>query len=77
VEASRGVTAVVLDAAEEHEAMIIAMGSRGLRGRGRGLLGPVARAVAEHTDRPLIVVPPTPVRAVPHPHTLSRGVGNH
>jgi len=71
VEAPHGVTAAVLDAAEEHDAMIIAVGARGLRSRGRGPLGPVARAVADHADRPLIVVPPTPVRAAQHQVTLS------
>jgi nucleotide-binding universal stress UspA family protein len=60
---SRGVVAAptwegIADVADELDAPVIVMGSRGLSG-GRALVeGSVSRQVAEHAGRPVLIVPP-------------------
>ncbi len=46
----------IVDAADEHDASLVVMGSHGRTGIGMVLLGSVAAAVARHTDRPVLIV---------------------
>lgn len=50
-------TATLLDAADAHDADLIVVGRRGAGGFGTLRLGSVAHQLAEHTARPLAVVP--------------------
>jgi nucleotide-binding universal stress UspA family protein len=45
-----------VEAADEHDAGIIVMGSHGRTGARLVLLGSVAAAVARHTERPVLIV---------------------
>jgi nucleotide-binding universal stress UspA family protein len=47
----------ILGEADQTQADVIVLGSRGLTGLRSLLLGSVSRAVLEHADRPVIVVP--------------------
>ena len=44
--------------ADEHDASIVVMGSRGRTGIGLVLMGSVAAAVARHAERPVLIVHP-------------------
>jgi nucleotide-binding universal stress UspA family protein len=58
IEASAGVWAALLAAAEERDAAAIVVGSRG-HGRMRSaLLGSVSAGIVHHAGRPVLVVPP-------------------
>jgi nucleotide-binding universal stress UspA family protein len=48
----------ILDVAEEHDAALVAVGSRGLSGVKSALLGSVSNAVLHHCSRPVLVVHP-------------------
>jgi nucleotide-binding universal stress UspA family protein len=48
----------VVDVADEIDAAVIVVGSRGLHGAKEQLLGSVSHDVAEHAGRPVLVVPP-------------------
>ena len=50
------VWAQIVDAAEEHDAALIALGSRGLSGIKHVLLGSVSGAVAQHSKRSVFIV---------------------
>jgi nucleotide-binding universal stress UspA family protein len=49
----------IIEAAEQHEAATIVMGSRGLTGLRSMLLGSVSSAVVHLADRPTLVIPPS------------------
>lgn len=57
------VAASILDAADEVEADVILMGTRGLGRLKSVLLGSVSNAVLQHADRPVMVVPSSEVAA--------------
>ena len=48
----------ILDAAEEEDAGVLVLGSRGRSGVRSALLGSVSYGVAHHSTRPLLIVPP-------------------
>ena len=48
----------ICDLADELDASVIAIGSRGLQGLRELLEGSVSRAVVEHSRRPVLIVPP-------------------
>ena len=48
----------IVDRADEIDAAVIVMGSRGLRGAKELLDGSVSHQVAEHSGRPVLIVPP-------------------
>jgi nucleotide-binding universal stress UspA family protein len=48
----------IVDLANEIEAAVIVIGSRGLKGVRERLEGSVSHEVAEHARRPVLVVPP-------------------
>jgi nucleotide-binding universal stress UspA family protein len=57
VEAEHGVATAIIDAADEHDAALIVMGTRGNTGIRSLLLGSVSHSVAHHAHRPLLIVP--------------------
>jgi nucleotide-binding universal stress UspA family protein len=54
------VWSAIADAADEHDAGLIVLGSHGRTGLGLVLKGSVASAVTHHTDRPVLVVHSVP-----------------
>jgi nucleotide-binding universal stress UspA family protein len=48
----------IADAADEIDADVIVMGSRGLTGARERFAGSISHAVAEHAGRPVLIVPP-------------------
>jgi nucleotide-binding universal stress UspA family protein len=48
----------IIDSADEIDAAVIVMGSRGLRGAKERIDGSVSHEVAEHSGRPVLIVPP-------------------
>ena len=52
----------IVDVADEIDAAVIVMGSRGLRGAREALNGSVSHDVAEHAGRPVLIVPPAKER---------------
>jgi nucleotide-binding universal stress UspA family protein len=48
----------VVDVADELDAAVIVIGSRGLNGVREALAGSLSHEVAEHAGRPLLIVPP-------------------
>jgi nucleotide-binding universal stress UspA family protein len=56
VEATGPVWRAILDLAERHDAATIVMGSRGLKGLRSILHGSVSSAVADHADRPTLII---------------------
>jgi nucleotide-binding universal stress UspA family protein len=48
----------IVDVADEIDAAVIVMGSRGLTGAREVFEGSVSHQVAEHADRPVLIVPP-------------------
>jgi nucleotide-binding universal stress UspA family protein len=56
-QADDGVARALLDAADDEDADLIVMGTRGLTGVQRLLLGSVAHAVVQHAHRPVAIVP--------------------
>jgi nucleotide-binding universal stress UspA family protein len=61
VEAQHGVAEAIIDAADEHDAQLVVMGTRGNTGIRSLLLGSVSHAVAHHARRPLLIVPSQPL----------------
>jgi nucleotide-binding universal stress UspA family protein len=57
VQAHHGVAEAIIDAADEHDAMLVVMGTRGNTGIRSLLLGSVSHGVAHHAHRPLLIVP--------------------
>ena len=57
VEAEDGVAAAIIDAADEHDATLIVMGTRGNTGIRSLLLGSISNDVAHRAHRPLLIVP--------------------
>ena len=54
----------IVDAAEQHDAGIVVVGSHGRTGIGLAVIGSVAAAVARHAERPVLIVhPPADERA--------------
>jgi len=51
---------VLLGAAEEEQPDVIVLGTRGIGGFPGLLLGSTSLQVAEHADRPVLIVPPPP-----------------
>jgi nucleotide-binding universal stress UspA family protein len=56
VEAGGAVWQTILDLADQHDAATIVMGSRGLTGLRSILHGSVSSAVAEHAERPTLII---------------------
>jgi len=52
-----GVWSTIVQLAQEHEADLIVVGSRGHSGLRAALLGSVSNGVVHHADRPVLVVP--------------------
>jgi nucleotide-binding universal stress UspA family protein len=48
----------IVDVADEIDATVIVIGSRGLKGIRERLEGSVSHEVAEHAGRPVLIVPP-------------------
>jgi nucleotide-binding universal stress UspA family protein len=48
----------IVDVADEIDAAVIVLGSRGLKGIHEQLAGSVSHEVAEHAGRPVLIVPP-------------------
>jgi nucleotide-binding universal stress UspA family protein len=48
----------IVEIADELDASVIVVGSRGLRGLNEALRGSVSHQVAKHTGRPVLIVPP-------------------
>ena len=48
----------VVDVADELDAAVIVIGSRGLNGIREALVGSLSHEVAEHAGRPVLIVPP-------------------
>jgi nucleotide-binding universal stress UspA family protein len=48
----------IIDVADEIDAAVIVLGSRGLNGARELLEGSVSHEVAQHAGRPLLIVPP-------------------
>ncbi len=61
VEAQHGVAEAIIDAADEHDALLVVMGTRGNTGIRSLLLGSVSHGVAHHAHRPLLIVPSQPL----------------
>jgi nucleotide-binding universal stress UspA family protein len=59
VAADRKTAAIIVAAAEEHDAPVIVMGQRGRSAIGAAMLGSVARDVINSFHRPVILVAPT------------------
>jgi nucleotide-binding universal stress UspA family protein len=49
----------ILDVADEIDASVIVLGSRGLSGARELVVGSVSHEVAEHAGRPVLIVPPS------------------
>jgi nucleotide-binding universal stress UspA family protein len=61
VKADHGVASTIIEAADEHDAVLIVMGTRGNTGIRSLLLGSVSHDVAHHAQRPLLLVPSAPL----------------
>ena len=48
----------IVDVADEIDAAVIVIGSRGLSGAREAFEGSISHAVAEHAGRPVLIVPP-------------------
>jgi nucleotide-binding universal stress UspA family protein len=57
IEAEDGVARAVLAAADDADAAVIVMGTRGLTGLRSVLLGSVSHEVVQHARRPVAIVP--------------------
>ena len=56
IQADGSVASAILDAAGEHHATAVVVGSRGLSGVRSALLGSVSNAIVHHSARPVVVV---------------------
>jgi nucleotide-binding universal stress UspA family protein len=56
VESGDRIWRTIVDAADEHDASIVVMGSHGRTGIGLALMGSVAADVVRHTARPVMIV---------------------
>ena len=61
VQAHHGVAEAIIDAADEHDALLVVLGTRGNTGIRSLLLGSVSHAVAHHAHRPIMIVPSQPL----------------
>ena len=61
VKADHGVAATIIGKADELDAVVIVMGTRGNTGVRSLLMGSVSHDVAHHAHRPLLIVPSTPL----------------
>ena len=61
VKAEHGVAEAIIDAADDHDALMIVMGTRGNTGIRSLLLGSVSHGVAHHAHRPIVIVPSQPL----------------
>jgi nucleotide-binding universal stress UspA family protein len=61
VEAEHGVATAIIEAADEYDAALVVMGTRGNTGIRSLLLGSVSHSVAHHAHRPLLIVPSGPL----------------
>jgi nucleotide-binding universal stress UspA family protein len=61
LEAEHGVATAIIDAADEQDAALVVMGTRGNTGIRSLLLGSVSHSVAHHAHRPLLIVPSGPL----------------
>ncbi len=61
VEAEHGVADAIIATADEHDALLVVMGTRGNTGIRSLLLGSVSHSVAHHAHRPLLIVPSGPL----------------
>ncbi|MDX6562892.1 MAG: hypothetical protein QOD65_2706 [Gaiellales bacterium] len=61
VEAEHGVDDAIIEVADEHDVLLIVMGTRGNTGIRSLLLGSVSHSVAHHARRPLLIVPSNPL----------------
>lgn len=52
----------IVSVADEIDAAVIVLGSRGLKGAREAFAGSVSHEVAEHAGRPVLIVPPPPSR---------------
>ena len=59
--APHGVAEAIIDAGDEHDAMLIVLGTRGKAGIRSLLLGSVSHGVAHHAHRPIMIVPSQPL----------------
>jgi nucleotide-binding universal stress UspA family protein len=60
----------IVDVADELDAPLIVIGSRGLSGLREVLEGSLSHQLAEHAGRPVLIVPPNPAnRGLRHPHS--------
>jgi nucleotide-binding universal stress UspA family protein len=53
----------VVETADELDAAVIVLGSRGLKGLREQLEGSISHEVAEHAGRPVLIIPPAPSTA--------------
>lgn len=60
-EADDGVARAILDAADDEDADLIVLGTRGLTGLRRLVLGSLAHDVAQHAQRPIAIIPSRPL----------------
>jgi nucleotide-binding universal stress UspA family protein len=66
-----GTTHDLLEAASRHDAALIVLGARGLSTFKAILLGSVSHGVAQHAERPVLIVPPA-TRDKPTPTSAER-----
>jgi nucleotide-binding universal stress UspA family protein len=65
--AYEGIWHAILEVADEHDAAIIVLGSRGISTFESLLLGSVSHGVAQHARRPVLIIPPATPTAILSP----------